>query len=750
MLFTSPTSFVNAHILHNSSHSSSSSISSISALNQHVAQQHLAAAAAGWLSHSSLLLNTAASPQAAQPPLPRLVILVLSAVLEIVCVSLPGYILARMGRFDAEAQKFVANLNVALFTPCLGVCFVLFLFFFNYVPILDIYIYTATDILPVFTKLASQLTAGKLTDLAIIPCIFAVQTAVSYLCASVVSRLFRFNKPQSNFVVAMGVCVSPPLSLSLSLSFPLLYIYIWLTKLQVFGNSNSLPISLVLSLAHTLEGLRWDRIPNDNSQEVAARGILYLLIFQQLGQLLRWSWGYRVLLAPPESYHRDEEEIAAARIRSSEPYTDEPDNATTPEYSQTLIDTTDSDNVEHAAPSGSSSFADIISHFESGGVTPITTRQYSYSKLVAMDDSGEVDAEHEAEDQPPPLLRLPIPNCQFVPSQFSTHQMPEPQPQLEEQLPTPPSWRYPLHKLGYHVKFTSRTLATALHTRSKALFHRLPLPVQKLICTISHNLARFLCGLWSFMNPPLWAMLAAIIVASIPSLQLVFFNPSTFINNSVTRAIQQSGNVAVPLILVVLGANLARNTLPDPTTTTITCSAPDLYQREERNLIVASLLARMLLPTLIMGPLLALAAKFVSVSILDDPIFVVVCFLLAGAPSALQLAQICQLNNVYMGAMARLLFQSYVVWWVSFFLSSLFLSSLGYIFLEAYVHPNDEATITTGSSPPPSSSSSLRSRSSSGRRPREVHDQGRENEMIENGKNTSRFFFFFFFSKHVA
>ncbi|QSS73308.1 auxin efflux carrier superfamily [Histoplasma capsulatum G186AR] len=570
MLFTSPTSFVNAHILHNSSHSSSSSISSISALNQHVAQQHLAAAAAGWLSHSSLLLNTAASPQAAQPPLPRLVILVLSAVLEIVCVSLPGYILARMGRFDAEAQKFVANLNVALFTPCL-----------------------------VFTKLASQLTAGKLTDLAIIPCIFAVQTAVSYLCASVVSRLFRFNKPQSNFVVAMGV----------------------------FGNSNSLPISLVLSLAHTLEGLRWDRIPNDNSQEVAARGILYLLIFQQLGQLLRWSWGYRVLLAPPESYHRDEEEIAAARIRSSEPYTDEPDNATTPEYSQTLIDTTDSDNVEHAAPSGSSSFADIISHFESGGVTPITTRQY-----------------------------------QFVPSQFSTHQMPEPQPQLEEQLPTPPSWRYPLHKLGYHVKFTSRTLATALHTRSKALFHRLPLPVQKLICTISHNLARFLCGLWSFMNPPLWAMLAAIIVASIPSLQLVFFNPSTFINNSVTRAIQQSGNVAVPLILVVLGANLARNTLPDPTTTTITCSAPDLYQREERNLIVASLLARMLLPTLIMGPLLALAAKFVSVSILDDPIFVVVCFLLAGAPSALQLAQICQLNNVYMGAMARLLFQSYVVW----------------------------------------------------------------------------------------
>jgi predicted permease len=70
----------------------------------------------------------------------------------------------------------------------------------------------------------------------------------------------------------------------------------------------------------------------------------------------------------------------------------------------------------------------------------------------------------------------------------------------------------------------------------------------------------------------------------------------------------------------------------------------------------------MLLPTLIMAPILALMAKFVPISILDDPIFIIVCFLLTGAPSALQLAQICQINNVYVGAMSKLLFQSYVVW----------------------------------------------------------------------------------------
>jgi predicted permease len=37
-----------------------------------------------------------------------------------VCVSLPGYIVARLGHFDADKQKFLANLNVMLFTPCLS------------------------------------------------------------------------------------------------------------------------------------------------------------------------------------------------------------------------------------------------------------------------------------------------------------------------------------------------------------------------------------------------------------------------------------------------------------------------------------------------------------------------------------------------------------------------------------------------------------------------------------------------------
>jgi len=57
------------------------------------------------------------------PSLDHLVLLVFEAVMEVVCVSLPGYIIARLGHFDADKQKFLANLNVMLFTPCLSTSF---------------------------------------------------------------------------------------------------------------------------------------------------------------------------------------------------------------------------------------------------------------------------------------------------------------------------------------------------------------------------------------------------------------------------------------------------------------------------------------------------------------------------------------------------------------------------------------------------------------------------------------------------
>lgn len=69
---------------------------------------------------SFVIFNGNAQPHESHPPLGHLVLLVFGAVLQVVCVSLPGYIIARLGHFDAEKQKFLANLNVMLFTPCLS------------------------------------------------------------------------------------------------------------------------------------------------------------------------------------------------------------------------------------------------------------------------------------------------------------------------------------------------------------------------------------------------------------------------------------------------------------------------------------------------------------------------------------------------------------------------------------------------------------------------------------------------------
>lgn len=56
------------------------------------------------------------------PNFGHLTLLVFEAVLEVVVVALPGYVVARRGMFDAEAQKMMANMNVQIFTPCLGMC----------------------------------------------------------------------------------------------------------------------------------------------------------------------------------------------------------------------------------------------------------------------------------------------------------------------------------------------------------------------------------------------------------------------------------------------------------------------------------------------------------------------------------------------------------------------------------------------------------------------------------------------------
>ena len=401
---------------------------------------------------------------------------------------------------------------------------------------------------------------------------------------------------------------------------------------------------MVLSLSKTISGLHWDKIPGDNDDEVGARGILYLLIFQQLGQLLRWSWGYHVLLAPPSQHERAIEEGSA-----EDRYRDDDDDAA-------------EEGVGADGPSARKSVSPPESAFDSGGQTPVMSNQDSslessrtgLGKAVHDDGGGNGVLSRKPSIGATPMGGNTILHHPATGDQSSFGHAHQSRGTSEQNGST--GWKRPIRRAESRIGKASAALSDRLSRASAGVYARLPKPVQRTLTRMNAALQRFVFGLWSFMNPPLWAMVAAIVVASVPSLQRAFFTPGTFVQNSVTSAIRQSGGVAVPLILVILGANLARNTTPSRT-------GQMEDEKTNRKLLIASVVGRMVLPSLIMAPLLALAAKYVPVSILDDPIFVVVCFLLTGAPSALQLAQICQINEVYETVMAKLLFQSYVVWY---------------------------------------------------------------------------------------
>ena len=396
-------------------------------------------------------------------------------------------------------------------------------------------------------------------------------------------------------------------------------------------------------------------MPGDNDGEVAARGILYLLIFQQLGQLVRWSWGYNVLLAPAEQVEGTSEnadsrlENGHGTLEESEPLIRE--TLTDDEGDEQDVSGSDDTRVENREASRSSARRSKHgSEYLSGQQTPVTYRQHTSSFSSVLSSGGPSKSGPTPDILPTPANGniKPAGGMMSFPSAWpATDPVDEDVPQGLKGIPV--RCRRAMRKI-------SRKASRLISGTFRSAFEALPGPIQRGLTKVWTIFVKFLLGVWSFMNPPLWAMLAAILVASIPDVQRFFFADGTFFKNSVTSAIRQSAGVAVPLILVVLGGNLARNTTPaDPAHT-------KEDEREETKLLIAALISRMLLPLIIMAPLLAVTAKYVPVSILDDPIFVIVCFLITGAPSALQLAQICQINNVYMGAMSRLLFQSYVVW----------------------------------------------------------------------------------------
>lgn len=466
--------------------------------------------------------------------------LTLQAVLQAVIICTFGFLCAKYGLIPPTAQKHISNLNVNVFTPCL-----------------------------IFTKLASSLSFKTLADISIIPVFYVFSTLVTYSCSRVMSRFFGFSRRETNFVTALGV----------------------------FGNSNSVPVTITVAMAYSLPGLLWSNVENDTPDKVASRGIMYLLIFQQLGQTLRWSWGYNTLLAKPTEQDLIEErqlEQAANKYqdleyayqqscsREVEEEEEEEEGSNSPTETTSLLKSSDS----HAKYTDSQTTVTItsnISNSSSSSSSDISEqgRRLSSTIVVIANNSSSSSASSTASIDP----------------------------------------RDPIN-----------------------VFEKIPF-LGGVFIAIRRGVSKFI----SIMNPPLWAMLLAVLVATIPPVQREFYTPGTFTEKTLSSAVRQLGGVAIPLILVVLGSNLC----PDDT------QAPP--SRNYGKLIFAGLMSRIFLPSLIIIPIVTMIIKFFPISVLDDPIFLLVAFLLTIAPPAIQLSQISQLNKVFEREMAGVLFWGYAV-----------------------------------------------------------------------------------------
>ncbi|ORZ06492.1 auxin efflux carrier [Absidia repens] len=168
----------------------------------------------------------------------QLIIASVQAILQVMTVVICGLIFAKAGYFPMDKQKWLSKLNLMYFTPCL-----------------------------LFSNVASIISFDKLLAYWPIPVFYYTYSLVFYAITQLATRLGGLPRQQRRFVLA---CV-------------------------MFQNTNSLPLAIISSLAvsEAASLLFWHA--DDTPDEVAARGISYTLFFAIFGNLLRWSYGYRLL-----------------------------------------------------------------------------------------------------------------------------------------------------------------------------------------------------------------------------------------------------------------------------------------------------------------------------------------------------------------------------------------------------------------------------------------------------------------------
>ncbi|OBZ90791.1 putative transporter C5D6.04 [Choanephora cucurbitarum] len=166
--------------------------------------------------------------------------------------------------------------------------------------------------------------------------------------------------------------------------------------------------------------------------------------------------------------------------------------------------------------------------------------------------------------------------------------------------------------------------------------------------SLKSRLLKLLQSIQQCMSPPLYAALLALFVGLIPSVKHVFYKG--FLHQSFTRAIDSCGKVSVPLVLVCLGAQLKHIQETQPS-----------QDKRYRKPVFLSIFVRMILVPLCVLPLVFSFHKWGGVfsKLAEDPIFIVSMVIVGCTPTAINLAQITQVNGAFEQEMLSVLFWSY-------------------------------------------------------------------------------------------
>ncbi|OZJ02761.1 hypothetical protein BZG36_03352 [Bifiguratus adelaidae] len=522
-----------------------------------------------------------------------LVIAAVQAICQVAVIILAGFLLSRAGFIDYKNQKWLSKLNMHFFTPCL-----------------------------LFTKMASQITFAKFIALWPIPAFYAIFAVLAFLLSRLGGRLGHLRPGYIKFVEAAAM----------------------------FGNTNSLPIALIQGLAYSKVGQSLWQDGNDSAERVAARGISYILFYAIFGNILRWSYGYKLLtpkIALPDDIDQTRIDATLSGVRNSgsrevgaETVPASPLSTDNEEYVRSIPRAHGHSN-SHSQPS--TLIQDDASDSSESLVDDDDTTQAEVTFFKPIDRTTSRRSPSNRG------LRPPSERTQNLLNPWSQYDISDTDSMYKQHVITP--------TLQPRTSLTSFPAVELDRIGESDAHKKMNTMKRHLLRTVS-TIGQKIEPLSRYITPPLYAAGAALIVGLIPSLQDFLFNPSSIVYPSLTKAFESCGSAAVPIILICLGAQMSDFLVRRQEQKA--CGLSEDQKMGKRAAII-TVCARMVVIPLFVFPLVAAFVQWGDVlsSIVTDPVFGVTMIILGCAPTAINLIQICQVNGIYEDEMARVLVISY-------------------------------------------------------------------------------------------